>query len=149
MRLLIPAVGLLFLLLCGCDQQQRAPAQKPPEPPEAVPQGFSDPNKAVRVSDLFLRKSNEIPLGVDRRPTWILSGRFENQTSDFIETVWLEIHIWGGTPEEEEDSTVLKLTSLRIPPGGVVAFAQSVKLLPPREKWNFTVVVINAVTEPQ
>jgi len=136
---------LLTSLLAGCDS-----AVQPEPRPKAHPKMLSHLDTQLNVFDMQMVRTNTISTNGDERPFWDVSGRIQNNTAYFIQEVWIEVHIYDKKTMNEQDSTVIKLEDLRLPPmEGVVTFSREIQLLPPSTRWTWSYEVIHAETEPR
>ena len=137
--------GLACLLAAGCTEATpKANSELKP-----YPLALLHVDTQLDVFDAGMTKQNVIPASTDQRPTWVVSGRIKNHTRWFVESVWVEVRIRDKQTGDELDSAVIKMDHLRLPPNdGVVAFSQSVRIMPPTQPWTWTYDVISAATEP-
>lgn len=136
-------------IFIGCNNPPKSSKTEVPIEPAMHSRALDKPDVQIDVLDASIEKEKKFPGGEDQRPFEVVTGHLKNNTQSFIGEVWIEVHVVDKATNDERDTTVIKMSNLRIPPHGVVGFSREVRLVVPSKPWTWTYNVISAVTDPE
>lgn len=136
-------VLLLALSGTGCNEIQNptAPSPNDSKPAVAAASNSKQLSAQVFVYDPSLRPALARPITGDMRPIYVFSGRIRNISSQNLSRVTMRLGIFAsGVEVDQTDVNIVR----SIPPNGISSFSEQVHILPPKGKWNWSALVIDA-----